>query len=169
MAIVTDTEAWKRDRIGSARAGTNPTVLARMPRSYAVIGDAQFLPGYCVLLVDDPSVDRLSDLPKAARLEFLESMEVLGQAVETACHSLDPRFRRMNYEILGNTDAYLHAHVFARYDWEPDEYVGRPVWLYDPDDFYGPEAALGPRHDTLRQRIVDELRALQGGASRVEG
>ncbi|HEV7148014.1 MAG TPA: diadenosine tetraphosphate hydrolase [Pedococcus sp.] len=165
---MTDPEAWKRDRIGAARAGTNPTVLARMPRSYAVIGDAQFLPGYCVLLVDDPSVDQLSDLPKAARREFLESMEVLGQAVETACRSLDPQFRRLNYEILGNTDAYLHAHVFARYDWEPADHVGRPVWLYDPNDFYGPDAALAPRHDTLRQRIAAELGAIQGRAPKVE-
>ncbi len=51
-------ESWKLDRIGSARAGTNPTVLARLPQSYAVIGDSQYLPGYCVLLVDDPRIDR---------------------------------------------------------------------------------------------------------------
>jgi len=120
-------EEWKRDRIGSARAGTNPTVLARLTRSYAVIGDTQFLPGYCVLLVDDPAVDRLTDLP------------------------------RMNYEILGNTDAYLHAHLFARYDWEPPEHVGRPVWLYDPQELYGPAAQLGPQHDELRARIVAAL------------
>ena len=123
---MTDTEAWKSNRIGSASAGTNPTVLAKMPQSFAVIGDTQFLPGYCVLLVDDPRIDRLTDLPKRQRLEFLDSMDTLGQAVETACRATDSGFRRMNYEILGNTDAYLHAHLFPRYEWEQPEHIGKP-------------------------------------------
>jgi len=157
MAQVTETEAWMLDRIGSAKAGTNPTLLAKMPQSFAVIGDTQFLPGYCVLLVDDPRVDRLTDLPRSRRLEFLNSMDTLGQAVETACRAIDSGFRRMNYEILGNTDAYLHAHLFPRYEWEPPEHIGRPVWLYDPGEFYAPEAALAPVHAELRARIVTEL------------
>jgi diadenosine tetraphosphate (Ap4A) HIT family hydrolase len=157
---VTEDQAWRRDRIGSARAGTNPTVLGKLPQAYPVIGDTQFLPGYCVLLVDDPGIDRLSDLPRAQRLEFLDSMDILGTAVEAACRASDPGFRRMNYEILGNTDAYLHAHLFPRYEWERPEHVGRPVWLYDPGEFYGPAAALGPAHDDLRARIVTELAGL---------
>ena len=156
---VTETEHWKLDRIGSAK-GTDPTVLAKLPQSFAVIGDTQFLPGYCVLLVDRPSIDRLTDLSKADRLEFLGSMDTLGQAVETACKAIDPAFRRMNYEILGNTDAYLHAHLFPRYEWESSEHIGRPVWLYDPEQFYAAEAALAPRHDEIRARIVAELAGL---------
>lgn len=155
-----ETETWKLDRIGSARAGTNPTVLAKMPHSFAVMGDTQFLPGYCVLLTDDPSIDRLTDLPRRQRLEFLEAMDTLGRAIETACQATDPAFRRMNYEILGNTDAYLHAHLFPRYEWEPPDHVGRPVWLYDPQELYSPDAALAPRHDKLRARIVAELAGL---------
>jgi len=160
---MTQTDAWKADRIGSALNGTNPTVLARMSRSYAVIGDTQFLPGYCVLLVDDPGIDRLTDLPKVQRLEFLDDMDTLGQAVEAACRDTDSAFRRMNYEILGNTDAYLHAHLFPRYAWEAPEHVGKPVWLYDAEQFYAAEAALAPRHDALRARIVAELAALGVG------
>lgn len=155
-----EVDAWKLDRIGSARAGTNPTVFAKLAQSYAVIGDTQFLPGYCVLLVDDPDVNRLSDLSRARRLEFLDSMATLGEAIELACAALDPDFRRMNYEILGNTDAYLHAHLFPRYEWEPAERLAHPVWLYNNDAFYAEEVALAPRHDRLRSRIVDELRAL---------
>jgi diadenosine tetraphosphate (Ap4A) HIT family hydrolase len=149
--------SWRRDRIGSALAGTNPTVLARLPQSFAVIGDTQFLPGYCVLLVDDPAVDRLTDLPRPQRLEFLDSMDRLGEAIETACAELDPGFRRMNYEILGNTDAYLHAHLFPRYEWEPEEHRGHPVWTYDFDDLFGEDSALGSQHAELRARITEEL------------
>ena len=60
-------ETWKADRIGAALRGENPTVLARLPAGFAVMGDVQWLPGYCVLLTDDPTATRLSDLAPAAR------------------------------------------------------------------------------------------------------
>jgi hypothetical protein len=148
---------WKQDRIRAAHDGRNSTVLAKLPESFAVIGDAQYLPGYCVLLVDDPAVDRLTDLPRDRRLRFLESMDRLGEAIQRACTELDPEFRRLNYEILGNTDAYLHAHIFARYEWEPTDRIGGPVWRYDKELFYGDETALGPQHDELRQKIIANL------------
>lgn len=151
------TDDWKQDRIRAAHEGRNPTVLAKLPESFAVIGDTQHLPGYCVLLVDDPAIDRLTDLPRTRRLTFLESMDRLGNAVENACSELDPQFRRLNYEILGNTDAYLHAHIFARYNWEPADRIGGPVWQYDRAVRQADEVALGPQHDALRQRIVHYL------------
>ncbi|MFC6706955.1 HIT family protein [Flexivirga alba] len=151
------TDDWKQDRIRAAHDGRNPTVLAKLPESFAVIGDAQYLPGYCVLLVDDPAVDRLTDLPRDRRLRFLESMDRLGEAIQRACTELDPEFRRLNYEILGNTDAYLHAHIFARYEWEPTDRIGGPVWRYDKELFYGGETALGPQNDELRQKIIANL------------
>lgn len=82
--------------------------------------------------------------------------DVTGPA-EAACRALDPAFRRMNYKILGNTDAYLHAHLFPRYEWEPEDRRAHPVWLYDHDKLYSAEHALGPQHDDLRARIVQEL------------
>lgn len=42
-------DEWKRDRFAALEQGQNPMVLARMRSGYAVIGDVQFLPGYCVL------------------------------------------------------------------------------------------------------------------------
>ena len=41
---------WKKDRIASAHRGENPMVLAKLNSGFAVIGDAQFLPGYSLLL-----------------------------------------------------------------------------------------------------------------------
>ena len=38
---------WRTDRIGSAQRGENPTVLRHLDAGFAVIGDTQFLPGYC--------------------------------------------------------------------------------------------------------------------------
>ncbi|TDD57411.1 diadenosine tetraphosphate hydrolase [Kribbella antibiotica] len=153
-------EDWRRDRIGSALRGENPTVLRRMDGGFAVIGDVQFLPGYCVLLVDDPGVQRLSELPRGKRVEFLTSMERLGEAVERGCARVDPAFRRVNLEILGNADPFLHAHVWPRYEWEPAELVTRPVWLYERERWGDPQYALGPQHDALRAAISEELERL---------
>ncbi|GAA1218445.1 DeoR family transcriptional regulator [Kitasatospora nipponensis] len=153
-------EDWRADRIGSALRGENPTVLRRLDAGFAVIGDVQFLPGYSVLLADEPHVERLTDLPRARRLAFLADMERLGEALERACARLDPAFRRVNLEILGNTDGFLHAHVWPRYSWEPAELVGLPVWLHPREHWRDERFALGPRHDALRAAITAELDAL---------
>ena len=153
---------WRTDRIGAALRGENPTVLRRLAAGFAVIGDVQFLPGYSVLLVDEPDAQRLSDLPRAKRLAFLSDMDRLGEAVERACRQLDPAFRRVNLEILGNTDPFLHAHVWPRYDWEPADLVGAPVWLHPRDRWNDDRFRLGPRHDVLRASIVRELDELGG-------
>jgi SAM-dependent methyltransferase/diadenosine tetraphosphate (Ap4A) HIT family hydrolase len=155
---------WRKDRIGAALRGENPTVLRRLEAGFAVIGDVQFLPGYSVLLTDEPGVQRLSDLPRAKRLLFLSDMERLGEAVERACRRLDPDFRRVNLEILGNTDPFLHAHVWPRYEWEPAELVGRPVWRYPHDRWSDERFGLGPRHAVLREAIGSELDRLRSTA-----
>jgi diadenosine tetraphosphate (Ap4A) HIT family hydrolase len=84
-------------------------------------------------------------------------MERLGEAVEQACAEADPAFRRVNLEILGNTDPFLHAHVWPRYDWEPPELVGKPVWLYPPTRWSEPAHRLDDRHDALRAAISRRL------------
>ncbi|MEU6886876.1 diadenosine tetraphosphate hydrolase [Streptomyces viridosporus] len=148
---------WRTDRIGAALRGENPTVLRRLTSGFAVIGDVQFLPGYSVLLVDEPDVQRLSDLPRSKRLSFLSDMERLGEAVERACRRLDPAFRRVNLEIPGNTDPFLHVHVWPRFDWEPADVVGVPVWLYPRERWSDEQFGLGPQHDVLRDAISSEL------------
>ncbi|OIH93746.1 HIT family protein [Curtobacterium sp. MCBA15_001] len=154
---------WRRDRIAAAHRGENPTVLAELAGGFAVIGDVQFLPGYCVLLGKDPRASSLADMPRAARVQFLADADLLATAVERACRSSDPAFRRVNLEVLGNTDPLVHAHVWPRYAWEPPSLVTRPVWLYDADRWHDPANALGARHDVLRERITSELLVLADG------
>ena len=155
---------WRDDRIGAALRGEKPTVLRRLTSSFAVIGDVQFLPGYSVLLVDAPDVQRLSDLPRAKRLSFLSDMDRLAEAVERTCRRLDPAFRRVNLEILGNKDPFLHAHVWPRFAWEPSELVEAPVWLYPRERWADARHRLGPQHDALREAIADELDLLRPGS-----
>ena len=131
--------------------------LARLPAGYAVMGDAQFLPGYSLLLPDDPDATRLSDLPRRTRVEYLTSLEHLAEAVELACRQADPAFRRVNIEILGNTEPHLHAHVWPRYEWEDAELVMGPVWLYPEDRWHDTGTMLGPQHEPLRAAITEQL------------
>lgn len=149
---------YRVDSIGAARQGTNPDVLARMHTGWAVIGSTQHLPGYC-LLIHDGTADQLTDLPRPARLAFLEDMLLLGEAVEQACRTADLTFSRLNYEILGNTWPHLHAHIHPRYSWEPANLRTGPVHLYGPTR-ESPEHHLGPQHDSLRAAITTALKTL---------
>ncbi len=151
---------WRDDRIGSALRGENPTVLAELTSGFAVMGDVQFLPGYCVLLSRNPSAQALAELPRAERVQFLSDVDLLATAVESACRAADPAFRRINIDILGNTDAFVHAHVWPRYEWEPAELLRKPVWLYDAANWSDPVTALRPRHDELRAGIARDLKRL---------
>jgi diadenosine tetraphosphate (Ap4A) HIT family hydrolase len=131
--------------------------MAELDASYAVIGDVQFLPGYSLALTKTPGVDRLSDLPRRERLLYLADVDLLADVVETVCRRFDPAYRRLNVEILGNTDAFLHCHIWPRYEWEPAEMVGKPVWLYGAERWSDPMTALGSAHDEMRAALTAEV------------
>lgn len=131
-------------------------VITRMRTGFAVIGDTQQLPGYCVLLCADASVDHLTDLPRQSRAEFLLDLALLGEAVESVCRR--DGLRRINYEVLGNSMAVLHGHVHARYDWEPPDMIGGPVWRYPDDERFSVAHAYDEqRHGSLRAEITAAL------------
>lgn len=146
---------WKDDRIGSAARGENPAVLLRMKSGFAVLADSQFLPGYCILL-GYPKVKSLNDLDAVSRLMFLREMSIIGDAILEVCAPL-----RINYEILGNTDAYLHAHIIPRYDWEADDLRKVPVWLYPHEYRTSPEFEFSEtKHSELKIRLSEKLKDL---------
>jgi diadenosine tetraphosphate (Ap4A) HIT family hydrolase len=149
---------YRTDRVGSALAGANPTVLRRMTAGFATIGDVQHLPGYCVLITDTPGVDQIVDLPVDRQRLFLDDMIILGRTVSAVCQRRDSQFRRINLEIQGNTEAFLHAHVTPRYEWEPPEIVGWPAALHHWTARIDYRAmTLGPQHDSLRAELLSEL------------
>lgn len=116
------------ERLAILAAGENPAVIAHMPSGFAVMGESQYLPGYCLLLAY-PQVSHLNDLEGEAREQFLADMALLGDAVKAATGCL-----RINYSIYGNLDPFLHAHVWPRYEWEDDPWrttppLSLPEWL----------------------------------------
>lgn len=147
-------EDWKKDRIGSALRGENPTVIYRMKSGFAVLGDPQFLPGYCILLAY-PKVGSLNELSGKERQEFLLDMSLLGDAILAVCKP-----HRVNYDILGNTDAFLHAHVFPRYEWEEEERRRMPVWQY-PKDWSLAEYQFNEKeHGSMKHLLSEKLKEL---------
>ena len=151
---------WRVDHIGAARRGEHPLMLAQMRSGWAVMGDTQFLPGYVLLLSRVDGALHLTDLTSSQRTEFLADMGLLGEAVMTVCNGLDPSLRRLNYEILGNRDRYLHAHIFPRYGWEDGELLSGPVWHYPRDRWTSPRDAFADEHEPLREAIGKELNRL---------
>jgi diadenosine tetraphosphate (Ap4A) HIT family hydrolase len=148
-------EDWQCDRIASAERDENPTVLLRLPSGFAVLGDTQFLPGYCLLLAV-PRVPDLHSLTLPERVTFLRDMSLLGEAVQRVCQP-----QRINYEIFGNTDPFLHAHVLPRYAWEPAEYLARPVSRYPRDRWLASEHRFSTAaHGELQARIAVALQEL---------
>ena len=130
-------------------------VLTRMKSGYAVIGDTQFLPGYCVLLAY-PKAASLNDLNYPQRADFLLDMSLLGEAVQTVCDPI-----RVNCSIYGNSDAYLHAHVFPRYEWEPEERKRYPVWQYPAGMWSNQEFQyMEHKHGPMKAQITDKLKKL---------
>ncbi|KAB0491259.1 HIT family protein [Pseudomonas vancouverensis] len=135
-------------RVELARQGLNDKVICRMPSGWAVMGDVQFLPGYCLLL-PDPVVPSLNDLDAEARASYLLDMARLGDAVLQVTDAL-----RMNYEILGNSEPELHCHLFPRYASEPEGQRKMPVWFYD---WKNAIPYCEETHGDLRQRIAGQL------------
>lgn len=148
----------RHDPLGAAARGENPAVLGRLRTGWAVIGDTQHLPAYCLLLYAGDA-DQLTDLSRPRRAEFLYDLSLLGEVVAAEA---DSGFRRVNYEVLGNSWEHLHGHVHARYHWEPAEYRGGPVWRYPDRD--APEHRLGPRHATLQRALTRRLAAVVADA-----
>ena len=143
---------WQDNRIQAAINGTNPMLMKELKGGYLVFGDVQFLPGYCVLL-PKREVASLNELTLEERSAFLLDMSIVGDSLLASTSAI-----RINYDILGNTDQFLHAHIFPRYAWESDARRKMPVWLYDASNWSNPETAYHEhRHRALRQQILATL------------
>lgn len=70
---------WKKDRISAANRGENPMVITELKSGFAVIGDTQFLPGYCLLL-PYKNFSSLNELDYQQRTEYLLDMTLIGDA-----------------------------------------------------------------------------------------
>ncbi len=101
--------------------------VCRLSSGWVVMGDVQIFEGYCLLL-PDPVVPHLNALSAVKRKEFLYEMSVVGDVLLELTNAV-----RINYEMLGNVEPALHAHIFPRYESEPADLKLKPAWSYDWD------------------------------------
>lgn len=134
--------------VAAAQAGQNPRVITRLSSGWLVLGEAQFVRGYSLLL-PDPVVPHLNAMPLEVRTQFLREMSLAGDAILEVTGA-----GRINYEMLGNVEPALHAHLFPRYETEPEEFRTKPVWFYDW--MSGPQFDAD-EHGQLMREIADAV------------
>jgi diadenosine tetraphosphate (Ap4A) HIT family hydrolase len=94
--------------------------VADLPASVAVLGPDQFYRGY-TLVIARTHARELYELTEPEAAQYFRDMLGVARAIATARGP-----RKMNYELLGNTVAHLHWHLFPRYQGDPNPQ--RPVW-----------------------------------------
>ncbi|MGL5940773.1 MAG: HIT family protein [Waterburya sp.] len=139
-------------RVKAAQEGKNPTVICKMPSGWAVLGDRQYISGYALLL-PDPVVSDLNELTDSMRTTFLANMALIGDALLEHTDSY-----RINYEILGNYEPALHAHIFPRYMSELEQFRQRPVWMYDKKELNSCPFNL-ERDEELMKKLASFIQA----------
>ncbi|MBX3119756.1 MAG: hypothetical protein KF784_11870 [Fimbriimonadaceae bacterium] len=111
--------------VEQAKAGELPNLVCQVRSGWLIMGGVQVVKGYCLLL-PDPVPAHLNDMDAESRLLFLADMASIGDAILELAGAA-----RINYEMLGNLEPALHAHLFPRYASEPDDLRAKPIWFYD--------------------------------------
>jgi len=94
------------------------------------------------MVVSKTHATELYELPQHQSTQYFIDMLAVARAIAAAF-----RPRKMNYEVLGNSVAHLHWHLFPRYDWDPNP--KGPIWetshtprVASPDEYDDTVAAI---------------------------
>jgi diadenosine tetraphosphate (Ap4A) HIT family hydrolase len=110
-------------RIQQIEDCSNPYFVIELETGYVVIGDYQFYNGYTLFLCKIHSRE-LHELEESFKQQFLQEMSLVAEAV---FNTFLPK--KLNIEILGNTDNHLHWHIFPRHKNDPNP--TKPIWVID--------------------------------------
>lgn len=133
-------------RVAALREGRDPTLIARLPGGWAVLGEQQFLRGYSLLLPDPVAAD-FNALDEERRAALMRDAGRLGDALLAVTGAL-----RINYAIFGNLEPALHVHVIPRQADEPPTLRTAHPWSYD----WGQAPRFDPDRDAPLLRALRE-------------
>jgi diadenosine tetraphosphate (Ap4A) HIT family hydrolase len=103
-----------------ADSGAVSRRVALLPTAVAVLGADQYYPGYTLVIARRHATE-LYHLQDGESTAYFQDMLRVARAIDRA---FSPR--KMNYELLGNTVAHLHWHLFPRFADDPNP--TRPTW-----------------------------------------
>ncbi len=126
-------------------AGTFDDLIAELPRSWLILGDAQFYRGYCVLLAKR-HITEMHLMPRGEAHELIDELMAVGKTLDRVVKPL-----KLNYECLGNQEPHVHWHVFPRSAADPMRLA--PVWLRSDAER---KVSL---EDSDRRGLIDALRS----------
>jgi diadenosine tetraphosphate (Ap4A) HIT family hydrolase len=95
--------------------------VAELPRSWLILGDAQFYRGYTVLLAKR-HINEIHLMPRGEAHELFDELLAVSKALTAVV-----RPHKLNYECLGNQEPHVHWHIFPRSADDPLRLA--PVWL----------------------------------------
>ncbi len=130
-------------------------LVAELPQSFVLLGDAQFYRGYCILFAKRHATE-LYLMPADEARALFDEMRTMAEAIAAVVKPW-----KMNYECLGNTEPHVHWHLFPRYETENEELRRGPIWkrpdaermvkLQDQDR----RALIGALREQIRVRFPD--------------
>ena len=127
------------ERIEDIRTGKNPCFVLELETGYVVLGDHQHFQGYTLFLYKK-HVTELDELDRDIRNLYLAEMADVAEVVKEVFQA-----EKMNMELLGNSDAHLHWHLFPRRAGDLGQYGHHgkgPVWWYPMELMYADDQKI---------------------------
>jgi len=138
------------DRINLIHNNENPYQVCELETGHVVIGDFQYFKGYTLFLCKQ-HVPELHMLEADFKIQFLTEMSLVAEAVY---HCFKPD--KLNYELLGNSEAHMHWHLFPRYQSESEP--NKPVWCIDKKTRYAEEARPSEKDlQSLKEKLLHSI------------
>lgn len=142
-------------RISLIKKHKNRFFVKELLSGYVVLGDYQYYNGY-TLLLSKTHIDELHKLKREIRSQFLEDMAVVSEAVYKAFKP-----KKLNYELLGNTESHLHWHIFPRHKYDPRPDL--PIWVIDKSIRCAKNTTPSDNQlEKMKKSLLEELDRLTG-------
>ena len=136
--------------ISQIKNNQNTHFVKELETGYVVLRDYQFYMGYVLFLCKRHGTE-LFELEPDFRRKFLDDMNRVAEAVYK---SFKPK--KMNYELLGNSEPHLHWHIIPRYEDDPNPH--RPVWEINVGIRKSEEVKATPEEiEELKLKLLENL------------
>jgi diadenosine tetraphosphate (Ap4A) HIT family hydrolase len=109
------------ERIKQTSLGKYPYLIHEYENSYLMLGEHQYYPGYCVVVLKEHHKE-MTDIPGPVQEKFFRELMQSSKAIELAFKP-----DKMNMCSLGNVVPHVHWHFFPRF--RADAQFTDPPWL----------------------------------------